>query len=142
MARLLKTDGDVSFHTPARPSWQDRANCDGIVEWTFIPEGSKEPMSLFFPDHSKESEAASRAERLFCGSCPVRAQCFRHANDNREKGIWAGTTETLRAKMRHRRYRSRCPGCARKDPITVDNVQICPGCSISWPTPAPKEKAC
>lgn len=35
-----------------------------------------------------------------CGECPVRAKCLGFALDHREFGIWGGTTENQRRRLR------------------------------------------
>lgn len=35
-----------------------------------------------------------------CVDCPVREPCLRHAVEHNEQGIWCGTTERQRKKMR------------------------------------------
>jgi WhiB family redox-sensing transcriptional regulator len=65
-----------------RPAWHARAACRGM--------GTR----AFFPQHG---ETAAEA-RAICSSSPVREQCLAAAFD--ERGIWAGSTEGERAKMR------------------------------------------
>ena len=55
---------------------------------------------IFFPD--SESEAAPALE--VCASCPVRMECLEWAIATRQHdGIWGGTTETERKRIRRRR---------------------------------------
>lgn len=40
--------------------------------------------------------------RRICLSCPVRADCYRHAMRHERYGIWAGTSPRDRARIRRR----------------------------------------
>ncbi len=64
--------------------WQDRANCLGAD-----PE-------LFFPDRGTTNAPA----KLICNACEVRVECLQEAVDNREPGIYGGTTERERKFIR------------------------------------------
>lgn len=70
--------------------------------------------SLFFPRQHKgavgAAEAAARAAdlataRAVCDTCPLptRRACLDWAVDNREAGIWSGTTEQMRTWLRRQR---------------------------------------
>lgn len=51
----------------------------------------------FFPDRG----ASPRAAKQVCLSCPVRAECLEYALENDERwGVWGGTSEAERRKMR------------------------------------------
>jgi WhiB family transcriptional regulator, redox-sensing transcriptional regulator len=55
---------------------------------------------IFFPD--SESDAAPALE--VCASCPVRTQCLDWAIATRQHdGVWGGTTESERKRIRRRR---------------------------------------
>lgn len=55
---------------------------------------------IFFPD--SESDAGPALE--VCAVCPVRAECLDWAIVNRQHdGIWGGTTESERKRIRRRR---------------------------------------
>ena len=70
-----------------RPAWQARAACFGADPTIFFPERG-EPTTL-----AKE----------MCRSCPVRDECLAHAMAHNEKfGIWGGTSERERRRMRAR----------------------------------------
>lgn len=68
------------------PEWQERANCDGV------------PTDFFYPEKGQTATAALRV----CRGCDlnVKAECLQWALDNNERGIWGGTTEQERRKMR------------------------------------------
>lgn len=56
--------------------------------------------SLFFP----ESEADSEEARAVCATCPVRQACLDFALLTRQHdGVWGGTTESERRRLRRRR---------------------------------------
>jgi WhiB family redox-sensing transcriptional regulator len=50
---------------------------------------------LFYPD---KADTEAEAKRV-CGMCEVRPQCLQSALDNREWGIWGGTSASERQKM-------------------------------------------
>lgn len=56
--------------------------------------------SLFFP----ESESDAADAKAVCAGCPVRQACLDFALLTRQHdGIWGGTTETERRRLRRRR---------------------------------------
>ncbi|HET6919853.1 MAG TPA: WhiB family transcriptional regulator [Jiangellaceae bacterium] len=69
--------------------WWDDALCRQIGD----PE-------LWYP--AKEAGRPHAAIRI-CADCPVRVECLQHALDNDEAGVWGGTTERERRRMRARR---------------------------------------
>ncbi len=53
--------------------------------------------AIFFPDRGGPVSAA----KAFCSRCDVRDQCLAYAlNDQHIAGVWGGTSERDRAKMR------------------------------------------
>lgn len=52
----------------------------------------------FFPEPGNSS--ISKPALKVCAGCPMRQACFEYAYDNRELGIWGGTTERTRRLMR------------------------------------------
>lgn len=69
--------------------WRDQANCRGI------------DTNLFFPEVGEVSADAKTA----CRGCVVREQCLDFALVNKERfGIWGGTSERQRKKMRRGTY--------------------------------------
>lgn len=71
--------------------WRDDAACKG------------DDLSLFFNGFSNS------AARRRCATCPVQRECLRYAlSDPDLTGVWAGTTEKERDKMRRHN-----PGLAR-----------------------------
>jgi len=71
--------------------WRDHANCR-----------SADP-SLFFPDAGAEEAQREEIEaaRALCQACPVQAACLQFALETRQQdGIWGGTTEEERRRLR------------------------------------------
>lgn len=70
--------------------WQVHARCTDVD-----PE-------IFFPERGGSSKAA----RAVCSGCVVRAQCLEYALNNKEQfGIWGGTSERERRRLRKERAR-------------------------------------
>ncbi len=68
-----------------RPRWQLRAACRGRGVTDFFP-----------PDGSSRMRAA-----VVCARCPVAKDCLEYALDHPSlKGVWAGTSERGRHRMR------------------------------------------
>jgi len=73
-------------------SWQARANCIGV-----------DP-DIFFPERG----ASTREAKSICNACEVRADCLDYALENSEKfGIWGGTSERERRRLRRQRAAER-----------------------------------
>lgn len=66
------------------PSWRALANCRG-----------KDP-NVFILDRGGSYKQAL----TLCSECVVVEPCLRYALDNHETGVWGGTTESQRKKMR------------------------------------------
>lgn len=70
-------------------SWEDAAAC------------AQADPALFFPEDGHADQAGEA--KSVCRSCPVRAECLNHAlTSGEEFGIWGGTTERERHRMKHR----------------------------------------
>lgn len=70
--------------------WQVNAACNDVE-----PE-------IFFPERGGSSKAA----RAVCNDCSVRDQCLEYALNNKEQfGIWGGTSERERRRLRRERAR-------------------------------------
>lgn len=73
-------------------AWQDRARCLGVE-----PE-------LFYPQKGDSLEPAKR----ICASCPVQRDCLQYALEHNERyGIWGGTSERERRRLRRARRLAR-----------------------------------
>lgn len=53
-------------------------------------------LEMFFPVDKAEEVKKLELFRTVCGSCKFQAACLQWALDNREVGIWAGTTSDER----------------------------------------------
>lgn len=72
--------------------WQTNARCTEVD-----PE-------IFFPERGGSSKRA----REVCRDCKVRDDCLEYALNNKEQfGIWGGTSERERRKIRRERARRR-----------------------------------
>ena len=79
----VMADGEID-------DWRERAACQAVTADLFFPIGRT-------GDALDHIEAAKR----ICLSCPVQAQCLRFALEtNQEAGIWGGTSEEERTKLR------------------------------------------
>ena len=54
---------------------------------------------LFFPEKGGKPASAKR----ICETCPVKTDCLEYALEHQESGVWAGTTENDRRKIRRQR---------------------------------------
>lgn len=71
-------------------AWRDRAACRNSDPDLFFPVGTTGP-SL------DEIEAA----KALCQGCPVREDCLQFAIEtNQESGVWGGTSEVERRRLR------------------------------------------
>lgn len=69
-----------------RAEWMADSNCRG-----------SDP-NLFFP-HPTEFDVAAKAKAI-CRACDVQAECLAYALNNNEDGIWGGTSERERRRIR------------------------------------------
>ena len=70
------------------------------VEWQANARCSEVDPEIFFPERGGSSKAA----RAVCNKCDVRMQCLEYALNNKEQfGIWGGTSERERRKLRKER---------------------------------------
>ena len=77
---------------PPSRDWIKQANCLGI------------DTNLFYPDRHEESTGIDA--RAVCAQCVVREECLSYALQTGERfGIWGGTSERQRKKMRRADYR-------------------------------------
>lgn len=70
-------------HPPTR-GWETRAACRGL------------DTTLFFVDPGNPVDAACHV----CATCPVQTECLAHALHNERHGIWGGTSEKQRRRLR------------------------------------------
>jgi hypothetical protein len=57
---------------------------------------ANEDTELFF----SESKSEIRKAMAICDRCPIKKECLEDALANKEYGIWGGTTEVMRERMR------------------------------------------
>ena len=70
------------------------------VEWQADARCAEVDPEIFFPERGGSSKAA----RAVCGQCDVRMQCLEYALNNKEQfGIWGGTSERERRRLRKER---------------------------------------
>jgi WhiB family redox-sensing transcriptional regulator len=78
-----------------REGWREHANCKGINA------------NLFFPEQGASGRDVDAA-KLVCAGCTVRRPCLQYALDNYEMiGIWGGTSERERRRIRSRLFHER-----------------------------------
>lgn len=70
----------------AHRAWMADAACRGCDPALFLPE--------------KGDSNSVRQARDVCRRCPVTAPCLDYAIANHELGVWAGTTERERRRLR------------------------------------------
>ena len=93
--RVLTSGTDRGlFPLASELAWQRDAACRGL--------GMEESREIFFPAPGKSIDAA----RAICGGCPVSEECLNFALTNGCIGVWAGTTERQRFKLRRGQRRS------------------------------------
>lgn len=81
---------DTTRPAQPRPDWFDERNCRDV------------DTRLFFPMQGENHLSA--AAKAVCAGCTVREQCLQFALDNEERfGIWGGTSEKQRRRMRRDR---------------------------------------
>jgi WhiB family transcriptional regulator, redox-sensing transcriptional regulator len=72
------------------------------VEWQTNARCTEVDPEIFFPERGGSSKAA----RQVCGNCLVKEQCLEYALNNKEQfGIWGGTSERERRRLRKERVR-------------------------------------
>jgi len=72
------------------------------VEWQSGARCVEVDPEIFFPERGGSSKAA----RAVCALCEVRADCLEYALNNKEQfGIWGGTSERERRRIRKERAR-------------------------------------
>jgi len=81
-------------------SWRDEAACKSVPTEAFFPEEGGVPTTL----------------AKLCAGCPVRSECLDFAvSDWTIYGIWAGTDEKERRKMRQSRQENKAPASPVED---------------------------
>ena len=74
------------------------------VDWQANARCAEVDPEIFFPERGGSSKAA----RAVCAQCEVRDKCLEYALNNKEQfGIWGGTSERERRRLRKERARRR-----------------------------------
>jgi WhiB family transcriptional regulator, redox-sensing transcriptional regulator len=84
------------FPLESELAWQREAACRGL--------GTAESQAIFFPTKGESIKEA----KAICGGCPVAAECLEFALTNGCIGVWGGTSERERRRLRVER-RPRTP---------------------------------
>ena len=67
------------------------------VDWQAEARCTQVDPEIFFPERGGSSKAA----RMVCKGCPVQGICLEYALNNKEQfGIWGGTSERERRRLR------------------------------------------
>src|SRR5690606_3263456 len=86
--------GVMSAEVVADISWMDDGACVGA------------DLDLFFPQRGDNDAVA--AAKAVCATCPVTSECLEYALSERvTHGIWGGTSERERRRIRSIRWRAR-----------------------------------
>lgn len=65
------------------------------AEWMAEAVCASSDPEEWFPDKGSSSQVAKK----ICGECPVIDECLQFALENREQGIWGGTSHSERLRM-------------------------------------------
>lgn len=76
------------FPLESELAWQREAACRGL--------STEESRAIFFPSRGDSIDEA----RAICQRCPVTEQCLDFALANNCIGVWAGTSDRQRRKLR------------------------------------------
>lgn len=68
----------------------------------------------------------------YCNQCPVRRKCLEWALTVSEQGVWGGTTEPQRERIKRGISRKACPVCTSVHLNREFNREICMSCGIAW----------
>ena len=88
--------------TTSQLNWRLQGPCSQL--------SAAEADMLFFPDSGRSINKA----KAFCAGCPVADICLEFALDHAMSGIWAGTSEKERNRIRLFRYKVRGVVAAQK----------------------------
>lgn len=109
---------------PLTGEWARRGACRGTWD------------ERWFPD--KATFEADTDVQQFCNVCPVRRDCLDWALRMREQGVWGGTTEMQRDRIKRGISRKACPVCTSVHLNREFNREICMSCGIAWQVHGPK----
>jgi len=80
-----------------------RSAKDANLAWRESAACRSADVGLFFPGDDTTDVAVERIEaaKSVCNSCPAQGACLQYALETKqEDGIWGGTTETERRRLR------------------------------------------
>lgn len=69
--------------------------------WMAQAECADSSPDLFFPETPGPENCADA--KAICAVCPVRVQCLHYAMTHRMAGVWGGTSEADRRRIRRKR---------------------------------------
>jgi WhiB family redox-sensing transcriptional regulator len=72
-----------------------------------IPVCATTDPEAFFPEKGLGGQRSVKLAKSMCRSCPYTVKCLQWAIDNKETGIWGGTTEKERRSMAHTRNKNK-----------------------------------
>lgn len=61
------------------------------------------PGDKFFPDSAEQEIQALKEIKVICNACKFQVPCLQYSLENAVWGIWAGTTEKERKRMRSKK---------------------------------------
>jgi len=71
-----------------------------------VPVCSQTDPEIFFPELGRGATPETRLAKAICSECPVVVKCLQFALDNGELGIWGGTTNDDRRRIKRDRRKS------------------------------------
>ena len=84
-----------------------RRDFEGTQPWMAEAACRGMDTNFFFPERGNNEHTIAQAKRV-CEGCPVRQPCLEYAlaySGQHDAGIWAGTTEKERRRLRRQRRR-------------------------------------
>jgi WhiB family transcriptional regulator, redox-sensing transcriptional regulator len=94
-------------------SWTDKAECVNVDPEVFYPTIINDAGEEEFDDGTIWEKFGDTSEyydeaRSICDMCPVKAQCLKHAMENKERfGMWGGLTPIERRRIERNERRAR-----------------------------------
>lgn len=71
-----------------------------------IPVCAQTDPEAFFPELGRGATPEAKIAKIICGECPVKDPCLEFALEHGDIGIWGGTTNDDRRRIRRERARS------------------------------------
>ena len=72
-----------------------------------IPVCATTDPEAFFPEKGQGGERSIKIAKSLCKTCAYTVKCLQWAIDNKETGIWGGTTEKERRSMARMRNKNK-----------------------------------